>query len=167
MSVCLISVAFLDTKLLTHYDKLYKYDGPFNISEESETITLINNVECNKLAYKNAFKSVKPIHVVKNLMFGIYGYEDLTTRCQKDGQETEDSRSLCKTRSEAIQRELYRFLRLNNYNVQLIKLELQEIDKYYHNAISCAKLKHKRINKAAEEALKALQQQNHVGQQLL
>ena len=53
---------------------------------------------------------------------------------------------------------MYRFLRLNNYNVQLIKIELQEIEKYYHNAISCAKLKKKRDQKAEAE-LALLQEQ--------
>lgn len=57
-------------------------------------------------------------------MYGIYGYEDLVTRCQKNEKETAGLQPLCKIRSEATERELYRFLRLNNYNVQLIKQEL-------------------------------------------
>ena len=53
---------------------------------------------------------------------------------------------------------MYRFLKLNNYHVQLIKLELQEMEKYYHNALSCAKLRKKR-KKKLEEDLALLQEQ--------
>ncbi|OXU20233.1 hypothetical protein TSAR_011639 [Trichomalopsis sarcophagae] len=137
-----------DSTLLMYYDKLYKYDGPFEIDEESsDTIKLLNDIECKTIAYKDAFKSSKPIQV------------DLVNRTQKDEPENEERQPLCKKTNEAIERELYRFLRLNNYNVQLIKLELQEISKYYHNAISCIKLKNKR-QKAAEAALKDLEAQN-------
>ncbi|XP_031789040.1 uncharacterized protein LOC116417992 [Nasonia vitripennis] len=130
-----------DGALLEYYDKLYNYSGPLQMDDDSDCVKLLHNVECNTIAYKDAFKSSKPIQLVRLLMYGIYGYEDLVTRCQKNEKETAGLQPLCKVRSESIERELYRFLRLNNYNVQLIKQELQEIDKYYHNALSCAKLK--------------------------
>ena len=45
-------------------------------------------------------------------------------------------------------------------------MELQEIDKYYHNAIACVKLKDKRIKKVEE--LRALEQQAQaIGQGIL
>ena len=46
-------------------------------------------------AYKDAFKLSKPIQFVRKLMFGIYGYEDLLTRCQKDEVENENLVPLC------------------------------------------------------------------------
>ena len=157
---------FLDCEQLDYYDKLYKYNGPLQLNTQLDCIKLLHDVECKSTAYKDAFKSPKPIHFVRKLMYGIYGYEDLLTRCQKDEVESGDLVPMCNKKNEAVEQELYRFLRLNNYNVHLIKMELQDIDKYYHNAISCAKLKNKRLKKAEE--LRLLEQQvQGIGQSIL
>ena len=73
---------------MEYYDKLYKYDGPLVFSEELECIKLLHGIECKTIAYKNAFNSSKPIQVVRKLMFGIYGYDDLVKRCIKKGEAT-------------------------------------------------------------------------------
>ncbi|XP_003426022.1 uncharacterized protein LOC100678607 [Nasonia vitripennis] len=104
-----VTSGLTDGALLEYYDKLYKYSGPLQIDDNSDCLKLLHNVECNIVAYKDAFKSSKPIQVVRLLMFGIYGYEDLLTRCQKNEKETAGLQPLCKIRSEAIERELYRF----------------------------------------------------------
>ena len=137
----------LDSVKLSYYDQLYGFDGPMIMNDEKGTIDLLHKVTCKSIAYKDAFRSRKPIQVVKKLWYGVYDYEELAKRCLRQQRNNVSQVTLSPKKVAAVEKEFYRYLRLEEYPGYLLKKELEDVNNYHHDAILCARQKKSRVDK--------------------
>lgn len=68
---------------------------------------------CNSKAYRDAFKASEPIKAMRLLNIGVYGYEDLATRCVRKQKNNENQVEIVHEYTESIERES--FISISDY----------------------------------------------------
>lgn len=127
-----------------------------NSDEDENIVTLQKGVKCNSLAYKNAYKTKKPAEFINTISVGIYGREDLAKRCVRVQRGTEHLRPLSPKITEVIEEQFFNFLKVKGFTPPQMNDELEKLNRYHHNAISSAKGKLQRQQRAENEVQAAL-----------
>ncbi|XP_016845723.1 uncharacterized protein LOC107982210 [Nasonia vitripennis] len=121
-----------------------------NIDGDKELTHIKKGVYINSLAYKDAFKSdnCQSFFTIKNR--GIYGENDLLTRCVKKIAGSEE-RPLSPIKKEVVEDEFYKFLNIKRYPLHMIDNEMKKVNRYQHNSISSVKKSYRRRNKSKND----------------
>lgn len=84
-------------------------------------------------------KSEKVSKFFSAICVGVYGKDDFATRCVVRRSDNMDQRELSPTKTEAIDAEFYRWMKIHKFTPLQITQNLAKCNTYYHNAITAVR----------------------------
>lgn len=137
---------------------------------DGSLVMLDRGVQCKTTAYMDAYMIGSASRFVGILSIGIYGMEDLSTRCVREQKNTTDN-VLDETITSVIEGELLQMLDAWGKDDEEVKWHIRKRRIYHHAAITSAKTKWKkhqsrsRDNSEREVAEQQQQQQQRIAEQ--
>lgn len=122
------------------YDKIYSFQSDEKLNyDEFGNVLLAHGVPCNPKAYNDSWKTKSPGKCLGILSQGVYEVNDLAQRCVRKQLNTKDKKKLDPLKTVFLEKQVYKFMRIKNLNIEDVECFLQKLNTVHNQCINKAK----------------------------